>query len=303
MEGTAAVGGHITLLFSVQDDASDPMQQGSRGAGLSLAHGVKVRVQAKPRAGAEATVEGGALQACVLRTLASGLPEVGAYDWVVDQESELPPSQGFGLSAAGAIACALAMQRALGIPDAEARPRAIEVAHRVERELSGGLGDVAGLAAGGVECRLEPGCPGEVVSFAAEVPVVLCWRLTASQHTSGYIDHPDWKVAIRDAGEASVARLREGTWEPARWSDLLEESTSFAETSGLLEDANRTDLLAQVGEVTSEGELRLCMLGESVVVLPSRLDEPLEDAEALVARLQELGLGTRVSSISTSPIR
>ena len=33
---TVQVGGHITLLFSIHDDALLPRNQGSRGAGLSL---------------------------------------------------------------------------------------------------------------------------------------------------------------------------------------------------------------------------------------------------------------------------
>ena len=39
---TVRVGGHITLLFSIHDDALLPRNQGSRGAGLCLEKGVQV---------------------------------------------------------------------------------------------------------------------------------------------------------------------------------------------------------------------------------------------------------------------
>ena len=40
MKGRAHVGGHVTLLFSIQDDADSLLEQGSRGAGISLDRGV-----------------------------------------------------------------------------------------------------------------------------------------------------------------------------------------------------------------------------------------------------------------------
>ena len=42
---TVQVGGHITLLFSIHDDALLPRNQGSRGAGLSLAKGVALSIE------------------------------------------------------------------------------------------------------------------------------------------------------------------------------------------------------------------------------------------------------------------
>ena len=42
MQGRAHVGGHVTLIFSVQDEADNLLHQGSRGAGMSLDRGVIV---------------------------------------------------------------------------------------------------------------------------------------------------------------------------------------------------------------------------------------------------------------------
>ena len=41
---TVRVGGHITLLFSIHDDALLPRNQGSRGAGFCLEKGVEVSI-------------------------------------------------------------------------------------------------------------------------------------------------------------------------------------------------------------------------------------------------------------------
>ena len=46
---TVQVGGHITLLFSIHDDALLPRNQGSRGAGICLEHGVSVSIQESGR--------------------------------------------------------------------------------------------------------------------------------------------------------------------------------------------------------------------------------------------------------------
>ena len=55
------------------------------------------------------------------------------------------------MSASGAIAAALAFQRAMGLPHEESLRRSYSLAHRAERERSTGLGDVTALAAGGAE--------------------------------------------------------------------------------------------------------------------------------------------------------
>lgn len=321
MIGHAHVGGHVTLIFSVQDDAEALLEQGSRGAGVSLDRGVEITATARPGEGGlqlEGDAPGPSLSATVLEELGAFVPEVYSHDWNLLHASGLPASQGFGLSAAGAIATALAMQRALGIAEDLARARSIHIAHRVERRLSGGLGDVAALHVGGVELRLEPGCPqlgedlggpGAVVSFPAETPVVLGWRTSASQHTSNYIDDGEWKLAIRAAGEHCLFGLREGAWNASRWPELLAKSAEFAERSGLLGDANRIDLLhlvggalAAAGQAAGSLAVRLCMLGESVIVVPVDLADDGFWQPAVVEALKSRGLGATSAHIAADAL-
>ena len=317
MQGRAHVGGHVTLIFSIQDDADNLLEQGSRGAGISLNRGVIIEAIGEPGGGV-LTINGDApgdeLHQMVLEELVTFDSSFGRYDWILSHEGELPASHGFGLSAAGAIACGLALQRALSVDDDLARSRAVHIAHRVERRLSGGLGDVAALHSGGIELRLEPGCPqlsdglggpGAVLSWYEEIPLVVVWRTTSSQHTSNYIDDAEWKIAIRAAGEHCLFGLREGQWDSQRWSELLSKSAEFAERSGLLADSERINLLHLIGSALAgagfaDGSLvaRLCMLGESAVIVPTEFSMSDDWQAEVVKHLKMRGLGSTSASVA-----
>ena len=55
----------------------------------------------------------------VLGELIREIPEIGLFDWELNIRMSLPASQGFGMSASGAIASAISFQRAIGIPHEE----------------------------------------------------------------------------------------------------------------------------------------------------------------------------------------
>ena len=321
MKGRAHVGGHVTLIFSIQDDAESLLEQGSRGAGISLDRGVIIEATGESGNGSlsiSGDAPGDELHRLVLEELTTLDSAFGEYDWTLSHEGELPSSQGFGLSAAGAIACGLAIQRALGVDEDLTRSRAIHIAHRVERRLSGGLGDVAALHSGGIELRLEPGCPqltdglggpGAVLSWYAEIPLVVVWRTPSSQHTSNYIDDGDWKLAIRAAGEHCLFGLREGQWDAERWPELLSKSAEFAERSGLLDDSGRIDLLHMIGSALAgagfaDGALvaRLCMLGESAVIVPSEFPMSDDWQNKVIEHLQMRGLGATSASVAADAL-
>jgi len=162
--GRGQCGGHITLIFTIEDSVDDPLSQGSRGVGLCLEHGVE--------AIAKGEEGGGKLQVRfqneeydvsmyeeVLEELVKVIPEIGGFDWELNIRMALPTSQGFGMSASGAIASAISLQRAIGIPHEECLRRSFLIAHLVERNRSSGLGDTTGLASGGVERRIVAGSP------------------------------------------------------------------------------------------------------------------------------------------------
>ncbi|MCI4347950.1 MAG: hypothetical protein L3J97_04950 [Thermoplasmata archaeon] len=95
----------------------------------------------------------------VVRRLAASRP--GAVELTL--RHDLPIGQGFGMSAAGALATGLATASALGLP----RQRAIETAHLADLFGGGGLGGVSAILGDGLEVRERPGIPpwGKVQHF------------------------------------------------------------------------------------------------------------------------------------------
>ncbi len=326
---TVQVGGHITLLFSIHDDALLPRNQGSRGAGLCLEKGVSVTIQ---QTGRTKVIEEGQEMAGwdqdIPETKAKGevnieintlysdtdvcheiyidlidelrqarlLPFDTNYSVTID--TELPLSQGFGMSAAGLSALSLACFK---LTKQGTESQYFRLAHHIERRYSGGLGDVLGLYVGGVELRTHPGSPpspGVARSFSLDSPILLIWQSSASKHTSEYIDHPDWKTSITRAGDAAVDRLAGKNWDSSIWNELLQESQTFGRMSKMLEEPKRQSMLASVQSAINELDLqahvraRLCMLGTSCVLLPSKANQPLdgEDLKRLSERLQSMNL-------------
>ncbi|MGB1854624.1 MAG: hypothetical protein ACPHJX_02325, partial [Candidatus Thalassarchaeaceae archaeon] len=234
--GRGTCGGHVTLLFTVDDLDEDPIKQGSLGAGLCLTDGAEAIARGEF---GDYSLEVKFLHGNgdakifqqVLDLLSEEISEISDYSWEIAIRNKLPSSQGFGMSAAGAIAAAAAFQRALGLPHEESFRRSLAIAHLVERRNSTGLGDVTALAAGGVERRLKPGSPysgpdllngpGRAEGWTESIPVVLAWRANPGRHTSEYIDDVDWKRSITEAGRKQMLQLSEGTWDNSRWSELL----------------------------------------------------------------------------------
>ena len=219
-QSTVKIGGHITLLFSIHKNQLLTRNQGSRGAGFCLADGVEASVTAIP--GDEDRIEVSAMDQTPLEGgedfYREFLKELrlldrrfrGSYSITID--ISLPVSQGFGMSAAGLCALGLALCQLHEITPTDG---VIRLAHRLELQRSGGLGDVLGIYGGGVELRYRAGSPpspGAVVGFPAEDRVLLVWKPGEERHTSSYIDDPKWMNDITMAGEHSVNRLAEGEW-------------------------------------------------------------------------------------------
>jgi len=194
----------------------------------------------------------------------------------------------------------------MGLPHEESLRRSYSIAHRVERGRSTGLGDVTALAAGGVERRLEAGSPyhgpllhrgpGRAEGWSCATPIVLAWRPDAGKHTSVYIDDPEWKEAISQAGSKQMLALSEGDWGVGRWRNLLDAANEFSRDSGLQDDSSRAELLSSVQTVmgrcgiADEAVAMLCMLGESVAVVPQDAQAEADWSGSLVAELEGAGL-------------
>ena len=168
-EYVSHVGGHITLFFTVEKEGRLLRNQGSRGVGINIEHGVKVTLSIKDEQGdiQDSTIKVTDFQSEEKPDSAkfySELIDDLVYAKLLDPQPsfdisislELPTSQGFGMSAAGLIAIALAFRN---FSQRSAIDQYYRICHRIERQ-NGSAGDVLGIFAGGVEIRLQPGAPG-----------------------------------------------------------------------------------------------------------------------------------------------
>jgi len=164
-EGRQAVAfapSHVTGIFAPSLTARDPRGRGSVGAGIVLELGV--RATARYRVGGRARVcltsdLGRRLE--ISEEVAKRLLGAGPGRLDIHLTHDLPVGQGFGSSAAGATATALAAARLFGRP----RLEAVQVAHLADLFGGGGLGGVAAVLGGGLEVRVRPGIPpfGQVI--------------------------------------------------------------------------------------------------------------------------------------------
>ncbi len=148
--------GHVTGLFVPAASARDPRSRGSVGAGIVLEVGVSAEAEWRPGPRRRITVTSDRTQLLAIsQEVADRL--VGSRTGILSVRllHALPIGQGFGTSAAGAVATALAVARVTR----RTRTKAVEVAHLADLFGGGGLGGVAAILGGGLEIRVQPGIP------------------------------------------------------------------------------------------------------------------------------------------------
>ena len=157
---------HVTGIFAPELKARDPRARGSRGAGIVLDLGVGATAEFRPGLRRSLLVESDLTTPLpITEDVARRLAPVRSGALRVRLEHQLPVGQGFSMSAAGAMATALAVAEVAGRPRAEA----VEVAHLADLFGGGGLGGVAAIeGGGGLEVRRRGGIPpyGEIQHVA-----------------------------------------------------------------------------------------------------------------------------------------
>ncbi len=154
---TAYAPGHVTGVFAPDLTARDPRGRGSVGAGIVLELGVRAMARWRPgRRGTTVRVVSETRRTLpISEDVAQRLVAARPGELDVAIRHDLPIGQGFGMSAAGALATGLAVAAVLKL----SRQRAIETAHLADLFGGGGLGGVAAILGGGLEIRDRPGVP------------------------------------------------------------------------------------------------------------------------------------------------
>jgi pantoate kinase len=255
-KSTAFCPGHITAFFEILEDP-DVLRKGSRGAGLCLSKGVTSTVEVSDSPAQDVSV-------CIDRLYVKDtVTELAVRKWLgkrnlkvsVDALNELPVSQGFGLSGAGALSALIALA------DAARSDHSIEelvqIAHIAEVESLTGLGDVYPQSTGGLVIRESPGAPpyGKLKKIEIEQDVVLC-ILGGVLETRDVLQN---KRAVKKINRAGHARVESFISNPDL-ERLFILSEDFAKDAGLASE----EILKAIDSCAEYGYAGMSMLGNSV---------------------------------------
>jgi len=226
---------HITGLFQICDQPADPLRKGSKGAGVSLKHGVKTRITVRKAAenSLEVWING-------QKTSSANVSETVVKEFLsrvkgkiavkVEHVVQVPIGAGFGSSGAAALSLALAFNKALNL--GLTRIEAAQIAHSAEVKCKTGLGTVIAETFGGLEIRTVPGAPG--IGMVEHVPLEPDYRVVCLSFrglsTRKALTNVELRACINEYGEKFLEKLRD---KPSV-QNFLRFSREFAERTGLI---------------------------------------------------------------------
>jgi len=261
---------HITGFFQIFDQSTNALYAGSKGAGVSLDHGVKT------------TVKVGKTFADPLQVSINGLisnsasvSERVANDFllrfdkmrnskiVIEHQVGVPIGAGFGTSGAAALSLALALNEvfSLGLSKTEAT----QVAHVAEVECKTGLGTVIAETVGGLEIRVKPGALGigEIRRVPAPENATVVCLVFGPLSTRRFLSDEETRRRVNELGGKLIEKLI----EDSSISNFMRLSRQFAEHVGLITDRIRC-VLNEADEASFVCSMP--MFGESVFAIVER---------------------------------
>ncbi len=260
--------GHVSCVFQPVS-SYDLMSTGSRGIGIRLSLGARASAEERGDGEVNIWLDGSRSIANVTRKAVMDLAPGRGFDIRID--NDLPVSQGFGMSAAGAIAASLCVAEITG----QSRSRAFAAAHAAENWYGVGGGDVAAFGGGwDGPVRSVAGLPphGAVVAAGFRFPALTLAVLGPKMETDSVIGDEARMAAVRDAAVAAMDSFMSDMTRDG----LFEASNRFSAESGLESPAMRRTIQALNAKGYGAG---MCMLGNSVFT-----DAPEEAVWAVLGR-------------------
>jgi pantoate kinase len=277
--------GHVTGFFAIFDEPQRLVLRGSIGSGFCVELGARAKVSApvKGKKGIALTVDGKRAKLSdypVTHYVIEGFLRAGMplpRRMVISLSHELPIGAGFGMSAAGALSLALALDAFASEKD-DPSPFAYRTAHEADVACRTGLGDVVGEAYGGFEVRLLPGIRGVVKRLPFSSDVYLFARNEGISTRQVLTDPGKRRDIISIGSKALQDFLASPTLE-----NFADVSRWFAEETRLAtkEIIELTDTLAPVAYAA------MVMLGNSVYAFPRPGKE--KECESVAERIEASG--------------
>ena len=255
MSKSVFVPGHITGFFTIENHEVK-LKNGSRGVGFLLSTGVKTTICESD--GFEVDINQGDT------TVIEEVLEVMEIrpDFKITQDIQLPIGAGFGTSAASALSLALAINEFSDL--GYSTDLCGQIAHMVEVNLGGGLGDVIAQTGKGLVLRTQPGAPGvgEIKSFEHDVSIA--WKTFGEIDTASIIQDSRHKQVISDAG----LKYLEFFEEKPSLRNFLDFSYKFSKQTKLMSDEVKSlvDYLNSSEDILGSS---MAMLGNTVFAFAS----------------------------------
>ncbi|MCX6663122.1 MAG: pantoate kinase [Euryarchaeota archaeon] len=258
MKGIAFAPGHISAFFEPVYSGQNMDRSGSRGAGINISLGAVSQVTVKPASQHTITVSinGSPSNALVTKLALKFLVGETPLRITVDTMLDLPVSQGFGMSAGGALSSTLALADLLNLP----RDNAVKAAHYAEVQLRTGLGDVIASSFGGIEIRREAGLPpwGMLEHIPGIYDMVLC-VIGKEIETKKILSDATRLCEIASYGRYCTKKLLE---KPSV-EHLFSLAWEFTCKIGLADEM----VLQAIEAANQYGMASMCMLGNSVFAM------------------------------------
>jgi pantoate kinase len=255
MKVVAFAPGHISAFFEPIYHPQDVYRSGSRGAGMSISLGAttEVTIDVTQHQTIVISVNNKTIDAPVTRRAIQNLIGDAPLKVCVQTMLDLPVSQGFGMSAAGALSTTTALSYLLQISPDEA----IKAAHAAEVQLRSGLGDVIAASFGGIEIRREPGLPpwGMLEHIPGTYDVVLC-VIGKKMETKKILSNPKKLAEIASYGRYCTKKILD---KPSI-EQLFILGQEFTKKIGLADKK----VLEAIQIANQYGMASMCMLGNSV---------------------------------------
>jgi pantoate kinase len=276
MEGEAFVPGHITGFFEIYLEEDDPLKCGSRGAGFCISKGASTHIELTRAEKQSVIIKFNgefAPPASTSRRVVDLILGSEPYEVIIDTSTELPISQGLGLSGAGALGTAIALDDALDLNNSP--DKLVGYAHMAEVESRTGLGDVIAQSRGGLEMRNRPGAPPhgllKVRRWEEEVLIVVFEPPLSTKHI---LTSPAYQVIINKLASRMLEEFEAGL-TPELFVKLARE---FTEQSDLTSEV----LLKALKQVPEGFGAGMAMLGNSLFITG-------EGAHGLAVNFNKLG--------------